>query len=112
MLIADLPCLEEVSAHDLTAGSVSLEINALAYATGDSTYTATNTTAKVKSVGKVYLGFGLGSAYAYGDSGHYTDVWYAADGFNIVNAREFHRRGSNDSSSHLRFIGVRTPRAN
>lgn len=68
MKIADLNYLERISATDAISGGVAVGVDAYAGATGDVTYTLTNTDTKARLLPNgISLGKGRGIAVAIGD---------------------------------------------
>jgi hypothetical protein len=110
MLIFDLPYLENLAEDQSVVGGALLEVTAVAFAAGSSTYTQADTGVKLKTVGngKVTIGKGKGTALAIGNEPYaYTD--YYADGFDKVIVKGRSGQGKHYAASHIRVIALDLP---
>jgi hypothetical protein len=110
MIINDLVYLEMLALDSTLKGGASLAMDATAFAAGNTTYALTDTDVLLRTVpsGKVTIGRGQGYALAIGDI-HYTNVDYAADGFDKVIVKERLRQNKHSSSTKVRILALDLP---
>jgi hypothetical protein len=111
MQIKDLPYLTVLSEHQQVSGGALLEVGAIAFATGNDTYTYAEANTRVRTVGNgnVTIGQGNGTALAIGDD-PYAHTDYRTEGFDKVIAKGNSRQGKRFASSGTRVIALALPR--
>lgn len=108
MLISDLPYLEEISTKDLIFGAALLALNAFALATGVNSLANASTSVFLRTIGKITIGIGRGTASAVGNN-PIASVNAYSSGFDIVLTRTVSRTSSNYASKTVNVIAIDLP---